>query len=69
MAVSGTGSVNCPVYTYILQQVRQYSQTASYRVSSSQISVKALSLNRKFSEIAAQLNAIIEERFLDRQAI
>ncbi len=29
MAVSGTGSVDCPVCTYIAQQVRQYSQAVS----------------------------------------
>lgn len=29
MAVSGTGLVDCPVCTYIAQQVRQYSQAVS----------------------------------------
>ena len=35
----------------------------SYRMSGSKISVKTLDLNRDFSEIAAQLNAIVEEHF------
>ncbi len=35
----------------------------SYRMSGNQISVKTLDLNRDFSEIAAQLNAIVDNRF------
>lgn len=35
----------------------------SYQMSGNQISVKTLDLNRDFSEIAAQLNAIIDEHF------
>ena len=34
-----------------------------YRMSGNRISVKTLDLNRDFSEIAAQLNAIVEEHF------
>ena len=34
-----------------------------YHMSGNQISVKTLDLNRDFSEIAAQLNAIVEEHF------
>lgn len=35
----------------------------SYRMSGSKISVRTLDLNRDFSEIAAQLNAIVNEHF------
>ena len=35
----------------------------SYQMSGNQISVKTLDLNRDFSEIAAQLNRIVEEHF------
>lgn len=35
----------------------------SYQMSGNKISVKTLALNRDFSEIAAQLNAIVEEHF------
>lgn len=35
----------------------------SYQMSSNKISVKTLDLNREFSEIAAQLNAIVEDYF------
>ena len=35
----------------------------SYQMSSNQISVKTLDLNRNFSEIAAQLNAIVDKHF------
>lgn len=35
----------------------------SYRMSGNQISVKTLDLNRDFSEIAAQLNAIVDKHF------
>ena len=35
----------------------------SYRMSGNKISVKTLDLNRDFSEIAAQLNAIVDEHF------
>ena len=35
----------------------------SYRMSGNKISVKTLDLNRNFSEIAAQLNAIVTEHF------
>ena len=35
-----------------------------YRMSGNQISVKTLDLNRDFSEIAAQLNAIVDEYFV-----
>lgn len=35
----------------------------SYQMSGNKISVKTLDLNRAFSEIAAQLNAIVEEHF------
>lgn len=35
----------------------------SYQMSSNKISVKTLDLNREFSEIAAQLNAIVEDHF------
>lgn len=35
----------------------------TYRMSGSKISVRTLDLNREFSEIAAQLNAIVEEHF------
>lgn len=35
----------------------------SYRMSGNKISVKTLDLNRDFSEIAAQLNAIVDEYF------
>ena len=34
-----------------------------YRMSGNQISVKTLDLNRDFSEIAAQLNTIVNEHF------
>ena len=37
----------------------------SYRMSGNKISVKTLDLNRDFSEIAAQLNAIVDEHFSD----
>ena len=36
----------------------------SYQMSGNQISVKTLDLNRDFSEIAAQLNAIVDEHFI-----
>lgn len=36
----------------------------SYRMSGNKISVKTLDLNRKFSEIAAQLNAIVDDHFM-----
>ncbi len=36
---------------------------SSYQMSGNQISVKTLDLNRDFSEIAAQLNAVVEEHF------
>ncbi len=39
----------------------------SYRMSGNQISVKTLDLNRDFSEIAAQLNRIVEEYFNNTQ--
>lgn len=35
----------------------------SYQMSGNKISVKTLDLNREFSEIAAQLNAIVEDHF------
>lgn len=35
----------------------------SHQMSSYQISVKTLDLNRGFSEIAAQLNAIVDKHF------
>ena len=35
----------------------------SYRMSGNKISVKTLDLNRDFLEIAAQLNAIVDEHF------
>ncbi len=35
----------------------------SYQMSGNQISVKTLDLNRDFSEIAAQLNAIVDNHF------
>ena len=35
----------------------------SYKRSGNKINVKTLDLNRDFSEIAAQLNAIVEEHF------
>ena len=35
----------------------------SYQMSGNQISVKTLDLNRDFSEIAAQLNAIVDKHF------
>lgn len=35
----------------------------SYQMSGNKISVKTLDLNRDFSEIAAQLNAIVEDHF------
>ena len=35
----------------------------SYRMSGNRISVRTLDLNREFSEIAAQLNAIVDEHF------
>lgn len=35
----------------------------SYPMSGNKISIKTLDLNREFSEIAAQLNAIVEEHF------
>ena len=35
----------------------------SYQMSGNKISVKTLDLNRDFSEIAAQLNAIVAEHF------
>ena len=35
----------------------------TYRMSGNKISVRTLDLNRKFPEIAAQLNAIVEEHF------
>jgi 5-methylcytosine-specific restriction enzyme subunit McrC len=35
----------------------------SYKMSGIIINVKTLDLNRDFSEIAAQLNAIVEEHF------
>ena len=35
----------------------------SYQMSSNKISVKTLDLNRDFSEIAEQLNAIVAEHF------
>ena len=37
----------------------------SYQMSGNKISVKTLNLNRDFSEIAAQLNAIVDEYFSD----
>ncbi len=36
----------------------------SYQMSGNKISVRTLDLNRDFSEIAAQLNGIINEHFL-----
>ena len=36
----------------------------SYQMSGNRISVRTLDLNRDFSEIAAQLNAIVEEHFV-----
>ena len=36
-----------------------------YRMSGNQISVKTLDLNREFSELAAQLNAIVDDFFFD----
>ena len=35
----------------------------SYQMSGNKISVRTLDLNRDFSEIAAQLNAIVDEHF------
>ena len=35
----------------------------SYQMSGNKISVKTLDLNRDFSEIASQLNAIVSENF------
>lgn len=35
----------------------------SYQMSGNKISVKTLDLNRDFSEIATQLNAIVDEHF------
>lgn len=35
----------------------------TYQMSGNKISVKTLDLNRDFSEIAAQLNAIVEDHF------
>ena len=35
----------------------------SYQMSGNQISVKTLDLNRDFAEIAAQLNAIVDNHF------
>ena len=35
----------------------------SYQMSGNKISVRTLNLNRDFSEIAAQLNAIVDEHF------
>ena len=35
----------------------------SYLMSGNKISVRTLDLNRNFSEIAAQLNAIVDEYF------
>jgi 5-methylcytosine-specific restriction enzyme subunit McrC len=35
----------------------------SYQMSGNKISVKTLDLNQVFSEIATQLNAIVEEHF------
>ena len=35
----------------------------TYQMSGNQISVKTLDLNQEFSEIAAQLNAIVEWHF------
>ena len=35
----------------------------SYQMSGNKISVKTLDLNRDFSEIAAQLNAVVSEHF------
>lgn len=40
---------------------------SSYMMSGNKISVKTLSLNRKFAEIAQQLDAIVEEHFGMRQ--
>lgn len=40
----------------------------SYQMSGNQISVRTLDLNREFSEIAAQLNAIVEEHFSIRMS-
>ncbi len=37
----------------------------TYRMSGNKISVKTLDLNREFSEIAAQLNQIVDEHFLE----
>lgn len=34
-----------------------------YQMSGNQISVKTLDLNREFTDIAAQLNAIVDEHF------
>lgn len=36
----------------------------SYQMSGNQISVKTLDLNRDFSEIATQLNAIVDKHFV-----
>lgn len=38
----------------------------SYQMSGNKISVKTLDLNRDFSEIAAQLNAIVDEHFEEK---
>lgn len=38
-----------------------------YQMSGNQICVKTLDLNRNFSEIAAQLNAIVDEYFLKKE--
>ena len=38
----------------------------SYWMSGNKISAKTLDLNREFSEIADQLNLVIEEHFPDR---
>ena len=38
----------------------------SYQMSGNMISVKTLDLNRDFSEIAAQLNAIVDEHFEEK---
>ena len=40
-----------------------FQPNASYRMSGNRISVRTLDLNRDFSEIAAQVNAIVDEHF------
>ena len=41
-----------------------FQPNVSYNMSGNKISVKTLDLNKNFSEIALQLNQIVEENFL-----